>query len=185
MYEFVVKYKKNTIKTLTRVQANLYCWKQMTALLALGLLLAGTAIIFWESTRISVILLALGCWLCISIHYPAQYFARQISKGIQDEEKEYLYRFRESGVEILCGQNRNHIPYKKIQKIIDSGDSVCFFLAWNAGFLVPRSGLEEAGSCAAFEAFLRERTGIAVERDIPLFLRLSGFRFKRIRKVKL
>ena len=48
MYEFVVRYKKNTIRTLTRVQANMYCWKQMAAMLLLGLSLAGTGIAFAE-----------------------------------------------------------------------------------------------------------------------------------------
>lgn len=183
MYEFVVRYKKNTIKTLTQVQANIYFRKQMTALLAFGLLLSGTAIVFVESNKMFVILLALGCWMCISIHYPSQYLARQISKGIQDEETEYLYRFRESGVEIICGENRNHIPYKKIEKMVDSGDSICFFLAWNAGFLISKSGLKDAGTYVGFEAFLKEHTGIPLEKDVPLFLRLLGFRFQKNRKV--
>lgn len=179
MYEFVVRYKKNTIKTLTRVQANLYCWKQMAALLALGLSLAGTGIAMVERNRTFMVFVALGCWLCISVNYPAQYFARQISKGMGDEEKEFLYRFAKDGVEVICGPDRNYISYEKIQKIVDAGDSVCFFLGRNAGFLISKSGLESPAACAAFLDDLKQYTGVPVEKDVPLLLRLLRLRFQK------
>lgn len=182
MYEFVVRYKKNTIKTLTRVQANLYCYKQMAALLALGLSLAGTGLAFAQKSSGYVVLLALGCWLCISIHYPAQYLARQIGRAMGDGEKEFCYRFLENGVEIICGQDRNHISYDKIQRIVDAEDSLCFFLGPNAGFLISKSELENQASYTAFADYLKQHIGVPIERDVPLFLRLLRFRFQKIQK---
>lgn len=179
MYEFIVRYKKEHIRTLTKVQVNQYHWKMIAAMLGVGLLLIVISIVSQINGKWSVVLMAFGCWLCISITYPAQYLARQISKGTGNGEKEFRYRFSDSGVEIRCGQDRNTISYKKIQKIVDAGDSLCFFLTRNAGFLVSKSDFKSEDSYTAFRNYLERQTGKAVERDVPVLLRLLCFRIQK------
>lgn len=157
----------------------MYCWKQMAAMLLLGLSLAGTGIAFAEKGRGFVVLLALGCWLCVSIHYPSRYFARQTGKAMGEGEQEFCYRFGENGIEILGRQERNYISYGKIQRIVDAGDSVCFFLGRNAGFLISKSGLEDPAAFGAFVQYLRQHISVPMEKEVPLLLRLFCFRFQR------
>lgn len=201
-FEFDVRYSKEDIRALTKVQANAFCWKQTMALLVFGLVLIGIAAAFLEHGRLAMTLLAFGCWLCVSIHYPAQYLARQICRGMKGKEAGFVYRFGENGVEIRCGQDRNQISYEQIQKIVDAREGLCFFLTKNAGFLIPirayrntysfgagavrmdisKSKFENKDSRDAFKHFLEQRTSIPVETDIPVLLRLLCFRVQRKQK---
>lgn len=179
MYEFVVRYRKDQIRALTKVQANVYYWKQMVMLLVCGLLLVVMAAVLSEHSKLAMVLLAFGCWLCISVHYPAQYLARQISAAMGEGKAEFLYRFTENGVEISCGQDRNLISYEKIQKIVETGEGFCFFLNKNAGFFISKSSFKTSDPRASFRDYVERRTGVLIEPDVPVLLRLLRFRVQR------
>lgn len=179
MYEFVVRYRKEHIRILTKVQMNVYYRKQTAMLLVLGLSLVGMAAVFSGHSKLAVALLALGCWLCISVHYPAQYLARQISRGMEDGKAEFHYRFTEGGIEISCGQDRNHVSYEKIQKIVDTREGFCFFLTRNAGFFISKSQFKTNDSCASFRHYIERQTGILIEQDAPVLLWLLRLRIQR------
>lgn len=182
MYEFDIKYSKETIRAITRIQANVFCRKQMLALFASGLFLIAASAVFLEDGKLFGGLLAVGCWLCISIYYPSQYLARQISRGMNGRETEFVYCFGENGIEIRNGQDRNQISYGQIQKIVDAKDGLCCFLSKTAGFLIPKTEFESKAACGEFRYFLERKTGIPAEKEIPVLLRFLCFRLQKKRK---
>ena len=72
MYRFETIYTKDNIRILARVQVHTYYWKKLIVMLLSGMILIGVSLAWVNSGRLAALLAAAGCWLCISLTYPAQ-----------------------------------------------------------------------------------------------------------------
>ena len=80
MYRFETIYTRDNIRILARVQVHTYYWKKLIMMLLSGMILIGVSLTWVNSGQLTALLAAAGCWLCISLTYPAQYLSRSIHK---------------------------------------------------------------------------------------------------------
>ena len=83
MYRFETIYTRDNIRILARVQVHTYYWKKLIMMLLSGMILIGVSLTWVNSGQLTALLAAAGCWLCISLTYPAQY----LSRSIRSEER--------------------------------------------------------------------------------------------------
>ena len=82
MYRFETIYTRDNIRILARVQVHTYYWKKLIMMLLSGMILIGVSLTWVNSGQLTALLAAAGCWLCISLTYPAQYLSRSMDSHI-------------------------------------------------------------------------------------------------------
>ena len=91
MYRFETIYTRDNIRILARVQVHTYYWKKLIMMLLSGMILIGVSLTWVNSGQLTALLAAAGCWLCISLTYPAQYLSRSIHKKMGSCSRGFTY----------------------------------------------------------------------------------------------
>lgn len=180
MYKFETIYTKDNIKILTRAQVHAYYWKGLLMMLVSGIFLVSISLTCISDKRLAVCLIAVGCWLCMSPAYPAQYLAGNIHKKMGGSKRDFTYLFDQNGIRIESGSDKNHIAYHQIKKIIETKGEFCICLSKHSGILLSKADLKDQAAADEFKEFIRERTGVMIEREQTLF-----GRFMRMRLIKI
>ena len=176
MYRFETISTRDNIRILARVQVHTYYWKKLIMMLLSGMILIGVSLTWVNSGQLTALLAAAGCWLCISLTYPAQYLSRSIHKKMGSCSRGFTYLFRQDGICVESSAGRNSISYDRIHKIIEAKEGFCVFLTPYSGFLLLRTHLKDQHGTEAFKGFLKARTGLTAEHEQGVFLRIMKLR---------
>lgn len=176
MYRFETIYTKDNIKILTRVQVHTYYWKSLLVMFLLGIFLVGISVTCTGNRQVAILLTAAGCWLCISTSYPVQYLTKRIHKKMGDDNRKFSYMFDQNNITIENGSDRNCITYNQIQKIVETKGEFCVFLTRHSGLLLSKANLRDQHAADVFKALAEECTGLKIEQEQALFLRLMKLR---------
>ncbi len=178
-YRFDTAYTKENIRILTSTQFQTYKWKIQAAAFLAGVFLIGLAVLGVHSQKCSLLLLVLGCWLCVSPSYPAAYLTKQICTRMQGDNKRITYVFSCYDIHIVQGSSSNRLSYHQVHRIIETKKAFCIFISPASGFLLLKDSLGDPETIEKFREFLRKSTRLNIERERAWWLRCFKLCWKR------
>ena len=170
-----IRHSYDTILRMCRVQDDTFNFgrKILMALLGLALTVLGA----WNLSSVAGLVFALvGCWLLVSLNFPARNRAQSIREALQGEYPTNRYEFYDKHF-VLLAKNHDLIRYDRLQRLVEDEQYCYLFINREASYMLEKASL--GGQTDAFKAFLSKETGL--EWTQPY--RLSTFNLKALRRL--
>ena len=167
-----IRHSYDTILRMCRVQDDTFNFgrKILMALLGLALTVLGA----WNLSSVAGLVFALvGCWLLVSLNFPARNRAQSIREALQGEYPTNRYEFYDKHF-VLLAQNQDVVDYGKIVRLVED-DGYCYlFVSAQAAYMLEKASL--GTELSRFKAFMEKATGLSWMKPY----RLSTFNLKSI-----
>ena len=115
----------------------------------------------------------MGCWLLVSLNFPARNRAQSIREALHGEYPTNRYEFYDKHF-VLLAQNQDVVDYRKIVRLVED-DGYCYlFVSAQAAYMLEKASL--GTELSRFKAFMEKATGLSWTKPY----RLSTFNLKTI-----
>lgn len=159
-----IRHSYDTILRMCRVQDDTFCFgrKILMALGGLALAVLGA----WNLDSTAGLLFALvGCWLLVSLNYPAKSRAQSIRQALGGEYPTNRYEFYDQHF-VLLAQNQDVVDYRKIVRLVED-DGYCYlFVSPQAAYMLEKASL--GTELSRFRTFMEKAAGLSWSKPYKL-----------------
>ena len=169
-YSAQIRHSYETIVRMFRVQEDTFRFGRKMAMALCGLLL--TVLGAWNLSSAAGLAFALvGCWLLVSLNYPAKSQAQSVKEALGGQYPTNRYEFCD-GHFVLLAQNQDIVDYGKLVRLVEDEGFCYLFISDHACYMLEKASL--GAQLEDFRAFMAEETGLTWTRPY----RLATFNLK-------
>ena len=157
-YMGAVKHNENTVKKLNQVVHDINRGKQKLFYAVSGTMLLLAGALGKIDQRISLVLLALGCWCLQAVNYGARARTAEMKKALNGYYPSIHYSFKDDKVDMRIKQWEECVEYTGIVRLAYDRKYVYFFPEPTSIYMIERESIMP-GTFPDFCRFLSEKTG--------------------------
>lgn len=167
-----IRHSYDTIVRMCRVQEDTFHFgrKALMALAGIALTVLGA----WNlSSALGLLFALVGCWLLVSLNFPAKNRAQSIRQALDGQYPTNGYEFYDKHF-VLLAQNQDVVNYDRIVRLVED-DGYCYlFINEQASYMLEKASL--GTELTAFMAFMEKATGLSWTKPY----RLTTFNLRTI-----